>query len=40
MPGLSRRELFAAAHVQVKGEWNNDLMAQVVAPTQMVNEQT
>lgn len=28
--------LGAAAHVQVKGEWNNDLMTQVVAPTQMI----
>lgn len=32
--------LGAAAHVQVKGEWNNDLMTQVVAPTQMVKELT
>lgn len=28
--------LGAVAHVQVKGEWNNDLMVQVVAPTQMI----
>ena len=27
--------LGAAAHVQVEGEWNNDLMMQVVAPTDM-----
>ena len=25
--------LGAAAHVQVEGQWNNDLMTQVVAPT-------
>ena len=28
--------LGAAAHVQVEGEWNNDLMMQVVSPTDMV----
>lgn len=28
--------LGAVAHVQVKGEWNNDLMVQVMAPTQMI----
>ena len=28
--------LGAVAHVQVTGEWNNDLMTQVVAPTRMV----
>ena len=27
--------LGAAAHVQVEGEWNNDLMMQVVSPTDM-----
>ena len=27
--------LGAAAHVQVEGQWNNDLMTQVVAPTEM-----
>lgn len=28
--------LGAAAHVRVEGQWNNDLMTQVVAPTALI----